>query len=161
MKSNLKSKILRAARSVSVLLLLVAIGYGSASLASSPTAYAKADTGSDCDVRQTCEPGQGQNCTGGIHVCNDQYVITCQTAKDCNIVQKYVNPAIRALELLVGIAVVAGIIMGAIRYMMSAGEPQKAQQAKELIRNSVIALLAYLFLYAMLRFLFPGDYFIV
>ena len=78
-------------------------------------------------------------------------------ANDCNIITKYLNPFIKILSVMVGIAVVIGIIIGGIQYAASAGDPQKAAGAKLRIRNAVIALLAYFFLYAFLKFLIPGG----
>ncbi|HEX8227373.1 MAG TPA: hypothetical protein VF572_05910 [Candidatus Saccharimonadales bacterium] len=76
---------------------------------------------------------------------------------NCNIISKYLNPFIRVLTVMVAIAVVIGIIVGGIQYSSSAGDPQKAAAAKDRIRNSIIAFIFFLFLYALLRFLIPGG----
>lgn len=81
----------------------------------------------------------------------------CDKAAGCNIVNKYLNPFIKFLTIVVGIAVVMGIIIGGIQYSSSGGDPQKVATAKTRIRNAVIALLAYFFIYAFIQFLTPGG----
>ncbi len=75
----------------------------------------------------------------------------------CTIVTKYLNPFIKLLSVLAGVSVVVGIIIGGIRYSMSGGDPQKTAQAKTIIRNSIVALLVFFFLFALLKFLIPGK----
>lgn len=79
------------------------------------------------------------------------------TDANCNLVTKYVNPLIKLLSGLAGVAVVIGIIVGGIEYASSAGDPQKVSKAKTHIRNSIIALLVFFFLWAGLTFLLPGG----
>lgn len=111
--------------------------------------------------QSTLDPAR---CTGDATVCpgNDnspQYKDKCaiDNQSACNPIQQYLNPFIKFLALLVGIAITAGIIWGGIQYSMSAGDPQKSAVAKNHIRNAVLALLAYLFLYAFMKFLVPGG----
>ena len=75
----------------------------------------------------------------------------------CTIFSKYLNPFIKLLSFMTGIAVVAGITIGGIQYSASGGDPQKAAKAKTHIRNSIIALITFFFLYAFLKFLIPGG----
>lgn len=78
------------------------------------------------------------------------------TAKYC-LYAKYINPLINVLTTIVGIVVVIGIILGAIQFSTSAGDPQKAANGKNHIRNALLGLLAYILLYALLQFLIPGG----
>ena len=71
---------------------------------------------------------------------------------------KYINPAIQLLSALVGVVVVIAVIMGAIEYSSSAGDPQKANSGRQHITNALLALLAYILLYAFLEFLIPGGF---
>lgn len=82
----------------------------------------------------------------------------CRTdAAQCNPVTQYVNPLINTLAALAGIAVVIGIIVGGIQYASSGGDPQKAASGKSHIKNSIIALIAFFFLYSFLQFVVPGG----
>lgn len=83
--------------------------------------------------------------------------VSCNDAENCNLITKYVNPFIIFLSASVGLAVVIGIIWGAILYSTSAGDPQKVAQAKDKIRNALIALIAFIFLFAFLQWLLPGG----
>lgn len=80
-------------------------------------------------------------------------------ASSCNLIQKYIDPLVQLLSALVGVAVTISIIIGGIQYGSSAGDPQATMAAKSRIRNSLIALVAFLFLYAFLQFLIPGGLF--
>ncbi|TAH36618.1 hypothetical protein EYC59_00375 [Candidatus Saccharibacteria bacterium] len=83
----------------------------------------------------------------------------CDSLDKCDIIVKYLNPAIQFMSALVGIAVTISIVIGGVQYASSAGDPQAAAAAKARIRNSIIALLTFLFLYALLNFLIPGGLF--
>jgi hypothetical protein len=88
--------------------------------------------------------GQGKNCDG---------------KNDCNLIQLYVNPFINLLSIVVGLVVAASLIMGGIQYTASSGDPQKTGAAKSRIQNTLLAFLAYAFMYAFLNFLVPGGIF--
>lgn len=64
---------------------------------------------------------------------------------------------IRFLSDGVGVVVIASIIYAGIQYMLSEGEPQKINQAISRIRSSIIALLVYVFAYAILNYVIPGQ----
>lgn len=81
----------------------------------------------------------------------------CKDLSTCDLITDYVKPTINLLVAVVGIGAVISIIVGGIQYSSSGGNPQKSSAAKDRIRNSVIGLLAFLFLYAMLNFLVPGG----
>lgn len=59
----------------------------------------------------------------------------------------------------IGILVVAGIIMGGIRYATAGGNTGQAQQGISIITNAVIGLLLFLFMYALINWLVPGGLF--
>jgi hypothetical protein len=77
----------------------------------------------------------------------------------CDFIGKYINPAIDLLSVSFGLIAVISIIAGGIQYTASAGDPQQASKAKSRITNTIIAVFAYLFLYAFLQFLVPGGIF--
>ena len=57
------------------------------------------------------------------------------------------------------IAVIGGIIYGAIMYATSAGDASKAKSATEIIRNAFIALILYFLMWAFLQYIVPGGLF--
>ena len=111
----------------------------------------------------TCE-GSGTNCVtcskkpnpaAGEVYCADP-AVTCN-ADTCDLINNYLNPFISLLTAVVGIVVVLSIIYGAIQYTSSGGDPQKVAKAKSHIVKTVVALFAYIFLFAFLQFLVPGG----
>jgi hypothetical protein len=83
----------------------------------------------------------------------------CSNLDKCDFIMRYLNPFIQLLSALVGVVVVISIVIGGIQYSSSAGDPQRAQAAKNRIRNAIIALITFIFLYALLNFLVPGGLF--
>lgn len=75
---------------------------------------------------------------------------------DC-VFAKYINPIVKLLSVAAGIAVVIGIVIGGIQYSSSAGDPQKASQAKGKITKALLGLATFLFLYSALQFFSPGG----
>lgn len=63
------------------------------------------------------------------------------------------------LAVGVTLAVIGGIIYGAIMYTTSGGNPQQAQKAMGIIRNAFIALILYFIMWALLNWLIPGGLF--
>lgn len=63
------------------------------------------------------------------------------------------------LAIGVGIIVTGGIVFGAIRYITSNGNSSQAQQGVTVIVNSVVGLLLFIFMYAILNFVVPGGVF--
>jgi hypothetical protein len=95
---------------------------------------------SDCSLTDTCKGGG-----------------KCGDINQCDLIDKYINPAINLVSILIGVAVVISITIGGIQYGSSGGDSQKVTAAKNRIRNSLLALVTFLFLYAMLNFLIPGG----
>lgn len=82
----------------------------------------------------------------------------CNKDKSCeSIFTKYLLPAINLLSAAVGIVSVAMIIYGGIEFSSSGGDPQRVASAKDHITNAIIALVAFLFLWAFLNFIIPGG----
>lgn len=57
----------------------------------------------------------------------------------------------------VGVLAVGGIVWGAILYTTAGGNQEKTKKAIEIIRNVVIGLLLYVFMFAIVNFLIPGG----
>lgn len=64
---------------------------------------------------------------------------------------------IRFLSDGVGLIIVGSLVVAGIQYTSSRGDPQLAAKAVGRIRATVVALLIYIFAYAMLNFVIPGD----
>lgn len=59
----------------------------------------------------------------------------------------------------VGILAVGGIVYGALLYASAQDNQQQVQQARSVIRNVVIGLVAYFLMYALSQYLIPGGIF--
>lgn len=82
----------------------------------------------------------------------------CKNADNCDLTAKYINPFInKFLAPLAILAVIIGVIWGAIEYIMSGGDSQKVAQAKNRIQKALVGLVAFIFLYALLNWLIPGG----
>jgi hypothetical protein len=77
----------------------------------------------------------------------------------CGVIEKYLNPLINLLAGAVGLVVIIMIIYGGIQYSMAGGDSGKVSAAKARISNALFALIAFLFLYAVLQWLVPGGLF--
>jgi hypothetical protein len=83
--------------------------------------------------------------------------LDCGVHKDkCDLMAKYVNPMIGFLAVFVGLAVTIGIVSGGIRYASAGDDPQKVSAAKMQIRSAIIALIAFIFLYAAIQWILPS-----
>jgi hypothetical protein len=105
-----------------------------------------ATAGCDSASSTTCKPTDPAATSGN-----------CSSVAQCDLISNYINPAIAFLSALVGVAVVASMVIGGIQYSSSGGDPSKAAAAKNRIRNSLIALIVFIFLFALLNFLIPGG----
>lgn len=84
-----------------------------------------------------------------------------QTTGICsnNPIVKDLNDVVNVLSGLVGVAVVGAIILGGIQYAMAGDKAEAVSAAKKRIINGVIALVAFLFIFAFLQWLIPGGIF--
>lgn len=67
--------------------------------------------------------------------------------------------AVNILTAGVGILAVGGIVFAAILYSSAADNASQVEQAKEMIRNIVLGLIAFGAMYMLLNFLIPGGIF--
>lgn len=82
----------------------------------------------------------------------------CEASSDCNLVKTYVNPFInKFLSPLAILAVIIGIIWGAIEFATAGGDSQKVASGKGKIQRALFGLAAYLFLWAFLSWILPGG----
>ncbi len=82
---------------------------------------------------------------------------TCQLTPSSCIVTEYINPLIKFLSAVVGIAVVISVVIGGIQYSSARDNPQAVGAAKKRITNAIFALVVYMFLFALLNFIIPGG----
>jgi hypothetical protein len=103
----------------------------------------------NCPVTTTTPSnGPGDPAVNGGH---------CSDVKNCDLIQNFINPFINLLAALVGVAVTISIVVGGIQYSNSGGDAQAVAAAKARIRNAIIALITFIFLWALLDFLIPGG----
>lgn len=101
-------------------------------------------------IKGDCE-GQDTDGDGDIDTAN-------LDSSNCGII-RYLEIVVNALSALVGVIVVISIIVAGIQYTMAGSDAQKITAAKGRIRNSIIALLVFIFTYAFLSYLIPGGLF--
>lgn len=75
-----------------------------------------------------------------------------------NCIVDDVNVVISVLAAGVGVVVIMSIILAGIQYITAGGDPQQISKAKTRIRNAIVALLAFTFLYAFLQWVIPGGF---
>lgn len=100
-------------------------------------------------------PGGGSTC-GGAHTFFDW---GCNGASDKDSILTVLVTISNWLAAGVVIAVIGGIIYGAIMYATSAGDAAKAKSATDIIRNAFIALVLYFLMWAFLQYIVPGGLF--
>jgi hypothetical protein len=74
----------------------------------------------------------------------------------CGILD-FIQILINVLSALVGLVVVGSIIYAGIQYSTAGSDPQKTAEAKNRIRNAIIAFIFFIFTYALLNYLIPGG----
>ena len=83
----------------------------------------------------------------------------CKSPGDActTFVQKYLNPFIKFLSIIVGIGAALSLVVAGMRYASSADDPSAVSAAKTRIVQTLIGLLAYIFLFAFLNYIIPGG----
>ncbi|GAC1500693.1 MAG: hypothetical protein NVS1B10_04450 [Candidatus Saccharimonadales bacterium] len=119
--------------------------YGDNKLKNECSAYSNATSSGNSNGNCT-----STNCTDPAMSCSDN---------SCDLIAKYINPAIDLLTVIFGLIAVISIIAGGIQYASSTGDAQKVSAAKKRITNTLIAIIAYFLLYGFLQFLIPGGAF--
>ncbi len=84
---------------------------------------------------------------------------TADTCLQKNPIVKDLNTIVNFLSALVGVVVVGVIILGGIQFATAGDKAEAVSAAKTRIVNGVIALVAYLFIFAFLQWLIPGGLF--
>lgn len=125
-----------------------------------------------------CDTSKGGNCTvisvqGAIVSCTNPNATTppppgskddpttsddCSTDDKCGIIT-YIGVITNALSAIVGVVIIAMIIIGGIQYSAAGADPNKVQAAKKKIYNALLALLLFIFGFAIVQWLVPGGIF--
>lgn len=121
--------------------------------------YVAADAPKSC-ILPDGNPGQN-NVSGSTGELGSNLQTCCPAghtgALEC-FYAKYMNPLVQLLAAVVGIAIVIAIVYGAIEYITSGGDPQRAAAGKKRITEAIIGLVAFLLLYTFLQFIVPGGF---
>lgn len=115
-------------------------------------------------VSAACENG-GTSAGVGVEIGNEQKGDCAKETSfafaDCGKDEVSISCVVKAglvlLSGIVGIAVVGGIIWGGIVYSTSKGSPAGIQKGRTIIGNSLLALVLYALMYAIIQFLLPGG----
>lgn len=96
--------------------------------------------------KKICKP-LGNECSKKTGICSDNPIV------------RNLNNIVKVLSGLVGVVVVGTIVLGGIQYAAAGDKAEAVSAAKQRIINGLIALLAFLFIYAFLQWLVPGGIF--
>jgi hypothetical protein len=77
---------------------------------------------------------------------------------NCAIVDKIIVVT-NILSALVAVIVVGSLVWAGIQYGMAGPNPQAVAEARKRIRNALIALVFYIFMFSFLQWLVPGGIF--
>lgn len=138
---------------------------GFSAFAISPPTNAATCGGQETSIL-SCDQSGGGTCPGGILMTADEVKAGSKCADGSNpeVVQDsgvwgILLVAINILTAGVGILAVAGIIYGSILYTSSGGNPENTKKAMTFITNTVIGIIAYGAMFALLNFIIPGGLF--
>lgn len=110
-----------------------------------PTATPSAPAGGATPTSAPATAGGGRDCKAAS-----------LTPQNCWIVS-YVVDAINILSGLAGVVIVIMIAVGGLQYSASRDNPQATAAAKQKIINALLALLFFIFGFALLQYLVPGG----
>lgn len=100
-----------------------------------------------------------QNTPSDIGNCDGSTAAKNEACLKKNPIVGNLNNIIDVLAGLVGVVVVGTIILGGIQYAMAGDKAEAVSAAKQRIINGLIALVAFLFIFAFLQWLIPGGAF--
>lgn len=97
----------------------------------------------------------GTTCGSGDTAVQVSIDLGCKNAG--NGIVDLVFAIIRFLTVGVGLVIVGSMVVAGIQYTSSRGDPQATARAIERIRNNLIALLLFIFAFAILNWVVPGT----
>lgn len=102
--------------------------------------------------------GNGHICGGGSNASTLSIDIGCKGKG--NAITDAAFAIIRFLTNGVGLIVIGSIIVGGIQYSAARNDPQATAQAIHRIQSTLIALVIYIFGYAILNYILPQGFFL-
>jgi hypothetical protein len=91
--------------------------------------------------------------------CENSSAAELQKCLQKNPIVKDVQTIVNFLSAAVGIAVIGSLIYAGIQYAAAGDNSQAVGAAKQRIINALLALAAYIFLFAFIQWLIPGGVF--
>ena len=79
-------------------------------------------------------------------------------ADNCNIV-KLITVITNVLSAVAGVVIALMIVVGGIQYASAGANPQAVAAARGKVKNAIIALFLYVFMFSFLQWLIPGGVF--
>jgi hypothetical protein len=76
---------------------------------------------------------------------------------EANPIIKDINLIVNFLSASAGLVITGSIIYGGMQYSWAGNNPNQISAAKDRIRDSLIALIAFFFIFAFLQWLIPGS----
>lgn len=107
-----------------------------------------------------CTTGDGQaGVRTAISVGGSNCVALGNGTLQGNAIFVYIVNILKVVSALAGIATVGGFVWGGILYITARANAGQVENAKNVMVNSAIGLLLFIFMYAILQFLVPGGVF--
>ena len=100
----------------------------------------------------------GTTCGGGTGQPTVKTTIDLGCQAKGNPIMDMLFAIVRVLSDGVGLVIVGSIIWGGIQYSSSRGDPQSSAKAISRLQATIIALIIYIFGYAILNYLIPGAF---
>lgn len=76
-----------------------------------------------------------------------------------NIIFRFLVTVIQFVSVGVGLAVTGGILYGSFLYMTARANAGQVERGRNTIVNAIVGLLLFIFMYAIVEFLIPGNIF--
>lgn len=103
----------------------------------------------------------GESCCGGVVTS----IITCDqkggksSDPSSSGVWGLLLLGVNILTAGVGVAAVAGIVIGSVMYMTAGGSPERIKKANIFLSNVILGIIVYAVMYAFLNYIIPGGLF--
>lgn len=83
----------------------------------------------------------------------------CRAGDACeSFFENYINPIVTLLTVSIGVIAAISLVVAGIQYGSAGNDPGKVQKAKHRMGQTLLGVLAYLFLFAFLNYIVPGGF---